>query len=223
MPWPEIFVAIVIPFAAIMAIVVIRIRRRHRREGLERAAADLEMTYVRSPGRSLADGTAIGRRGRRRRSSHAIRGTLEDLEVEIFDHSYVTGGGQHTQRHHQTVVRLSGSTVTLPAFVLSPESFMQRVIEKLGFADDIDFDEDPAFSDRFRLEAESTDVEAVRDLFDAELRERCMSLPKDLWVEARGNAVIVYRHRRRIRPDQVMERLTEAFDVASLLWAAARR
>jgi hypothetical protein len=134
--------------------------------------------------------------GHSRKVRHRLRSESGGGLTVFFDFRYRTGGGQHSSNHQQSVVAFRDPTMSLPAFELRPENVFHRIGSALGYQD-IDFPSHPDFSRRYLLRGE--DETAVRKLFSAPI-VRFFARRKGWSVEGGGEWLIVYRHRRRVRP-----------------------
>jgi hypothetical protein len=101
-----------------------------------------------------------------------ITGTVNNIQVSIFDFAYYTGTDEihrrsNKQVHFQTIVMLDFPQINLPQFLLKPESgkIMQAVNNALGNrSGEINFQNYPAFSQNYLLR--SNDEQRTRQLFN---------------------------------------------------------
>lgn len=108
------------------------------------------------------DRLELFRQGRSRSLSNIITSPAGDPRIVVFDYKYVTGGGNSTRVHRQTVCYITSDRFMLPSFSLRPEHFFHRIAAAFGY-DDIDLDHRPGFSYAFLLRGE--DAAAVRAAF----------------------------------------------------------
>ena len=167
------------------------------------ATGVLEMDFVRF---------ALFGRGRRRAAKHLLRSRDGEMAELVFDYRYVTGGGQHSRSHSQTVAAFQLRGAALPVFSLRPEYLSDKIAGAIGFQD-IDFPLHPDFSKRYLLRG--TDEHAVRDVF-TDARIESVALYDKICIEGGGDWLIVYRTNRRIRPDVFSEFLDEARNVRTI-------
>ena len=153
---------------------------------------------------SLLKEFKIFRRGHK--SSKRITNILRKVDVErdskvcIFDYTFVTGGGNSTQRHRQTVFFVNAKDLNLPTFLMKPENFFHRIGQYLGMVDDIDFETHPDFSDQYLLQGQ---VESfVRDTFHEELLH-FFTIEKDWCLEGMNYYLIFYKTGHRIPAEQI--------------------
>lgn len=114
--------------------------------------------------------------GRRRRWGATITGQVGGRPFTAFEYSYVTGGGNHSNRHRFTAMLWESPDSSLPRFSLGPESFFHRIAQRFG-AKDFDFEEDPEFSRAYQLQGD--DERAVRALFTPSRRAMLMAEAPD--------------------------------------------
>lgn len=124
----------------------------------------------------LAATFAVFSQGRRRRWSCTITGQVGGRPFTAFEYSYVTGGGQHSNRHRFTAMLWESAEANLPCFTLVPEGFFRRLAQRFG-AQDFDFEEDPDFSRAYQLQGD--DERAVRALFTPSRRAMLMAEAPD--------------------------------------------
>lgn len=150
-----------------------------------------------------------------------ISGTVNNIQVSIFDFAYYTGTDDRHRRsnkhlHFQTIVMLDFSQINLPPFLLKPESgkIMQAVNNALGNrSGEIHFPNHPAFSQNYLLR--SKDEQRVRQLFN----ERIISFYESntgLTTEGGASRMVFYRNETKIEPAQIRAALDEALTAASL-------
>jgi len=218
---PDVVIVIIALMMVLIAcmVVVAVMREQKRQAALRVVATELGMTFDPKPPSVPNDTFELMQRGHGRRVRNLLRGPIEDITFEVFDYTFRTGHGNNRRTHRQSVVLFHMPTARLPKFLLGPERILHRLGASIFNLTDIDFRDDPVFSNRFVLR--SDDQAAIRGVFTTDVREQMRALPDGIVVEADGNDVIVYRRRRRISPDELMPRITEAFEVASTIWRAA--
>jgi hypothetical protein len=144
-----------------------------------------------------------------RAGSFALEGRLEGMEATVFD--YTTGSGKAAVT--QTVVTFRAEGRVLPPFLLNPEGLTDKIAARFG-GQDLDFDDDPAFSAAYRLQSRG-DEAGVRALFGPPVRARlAAALPKKGHVEAWGDRLAVWAPGGRLAPERFEERLRAAAEVA---------
>jgi len=147
--------------------------------------------------------------GRARKMKNVVQGDSGEVKIAIFDYQYTTGSGKQARTHQQSVVSLQSNNLRSPDFTMRPEGMLDRIGGALGFQD-IDFDSHPLFSNMFVLK--SSNEQAVREFFSPALLE-FFEGKKGISVEAQTGALFFYRPGKRIRPDEVKDYLTQAYEV----------
>jgi hypothetical protein len=197
-------------------------RVKKRQQDLAAAAARWQLGFEIEPtarARRPFEGLPLFAQGRQKTASNRLFGDMEGLGIEVFDYSYVTGGGKNRRTREQSVVGVAIPGARLPAFVLSPEGVFDKLAAVFG-AKDFDFSTHPEFSKRYLLRGD--DEHAVRRLFGPTVLawfERNLGL----CVEGAGGVLIVYRT-GKLRPvDDVRTALHEGLEIARLLVPGAAR
>jgi hypothetical protein len=108
----------------------------------------------------------------------------------------------------------------LPSFELRSED----VFDKIGDVfthNDIDFDSNPEFSQRYFLQG--SDETRIRNLFTAGMLAYFEQIPSDKqWhVESSGNAMILYRSRQLMKAAEIPHFLDDASAIARTILGAA--
>lgn len=208
---------VVLTTAAIL--LVARRSEKKRREAISNYAEDLGIKFHEQL--PSADGQAfshfgIANKGRGQKAKNAVIADSGVLRMTIFDYEFTTGSGKNRTTHRQSMVLAHSDSLQTPSFTISPESFLHRIADWFGFKD-IDFDEDPEFSNAFLLKGE--DVEAIRQFFDSKRRSAFVGLPK-VAVESKPGCFVFYRPRKRVKPDEYKTLMEEAFTIYQALSVA---
>ena len=193
---------------------------KKRREALESLASDLGFRF------SLEDGSILSRlgsmkifsQGRSQRARNVLRGDAGGIEVVLTDYQYTTGSGKNRTTHHQTLCILSSASLDMPHCFLRPQSRLFDFLGKVFGGQDIDFEEDAAFSSAFVLQGENE--HAVREVFDESarayfLRSRQQD-PKGLTQFEAGGDTLVLNPGKRRRPDELQGLMNQAFEILNL-------
>jgi hypothetical protein len=106
---------------------------------------------------------------------NVLKGKVGDAEVYLFDYYYMVSTGKSTRRVTQTVFFANNNRWSLPNFKLKPESWWQKVLGKMGVRSDINFPENPDFSEKFWLTGGMEDL--VRKTFGPELQNFLTARP----------------------------------------------
>jgi hypothetical protein len=128
--------------------------------------------------------------------------------ISLFGYSYAKG----RSRYNQTVALFYSESISLPNFDLRPEHVFHRIGRVFGYQD-IDFETHPQFSSHYLLRGE--DEDAIRKIFTYDILA-FFSNNTGLSVEARGNRLLFYRHRKRAKPDDMPSFLHEARSIFDL-------
>lgn len=112
-------------------------------------------------------------RGYARRWRHQISGQYNGVTFSAFQYDYTVSTGKSSATYRHAMILWSGSKA-LPQFTLGPETFFTRIGEVLGF-NDIDFSDDPSFSNAYRLKG--WDETSVRSLFTPLIRQQLSAIP----------------------------------------------
>jgi len=199
------------------------IREKKRREAWAEIALPLGFTYSRDLSQLRSAETArfkLFSSGRSHRVQSVIRGENGGINIVLADYSYVTGSGKNATTHHQTVCLLQADTLALPHFYLRPEMKFFSFLQTLFSGKDINFDDDPEFSNMFILQGE--DEDAIRKLFTPGVR-RTLAMPdnKRLNIEGRGKALLIHDgSRMKVTPENAQARIALAFSLMNVLQEA---
>lgn len=147
--------------------------------------------------------------GRNRQSSNFITAKTDELSLIIFDHEYTTGSGKSKKIHRQTVAWVISQQLHSPEFVLSPESWFDRIAD-LFSKKDIDIAQDPQFSKAFVLIGD--DAEKIRQFFDNNRRDALLKI-KPPTIESFAGEFMFYRPNRRAKPAEIKALMNEAFEL----------
>ena len=220
---PEFVIPLAIGIAALVIISIIFgiVYDKKRREGMQKFASELGLEFYKDlPVSDVSEfsGFQLAHRGSGQRSRNGIIADSGELRMVFFDFQYTTGGGKNSKTKHQTVMMATSKTsLQLPDFTLSPESFLNRLGDVFGFKD-IDFDDDEEFSDAFLLHG--SDEEFIRAFFNPVRRKKFFEF-RDVSMEARGDAFIFYKPGVRIRTNELRSLMERAFSLYSLLSSEA--
>ncbi len=90
--------------------------------------------------------------------TNVMRGKIGETEVYLFDYSYKVQAGNARKTITQTVFFANDKNWFLPNFQLKPERWWHKLQTKLGVTCDINFEENPNFSEKFWLKSEFEDL-----------------------------------------------------------------
>ena len=148
-------------------------------------------------------------KGWSRKIKNLMEGEANKVELAIFDYQYTTHGGQHPQTHRQSLLFIHSPKLYLPDFSLRPENVFHKIGGSFGYKD-IDFETHPIFSKSYLLRGENEAT--IRGLFNNELLNFIQSQQK-ICIEGSGDKIIFYRHKSRVKPEEVESFMEEGFQV----------
>jgi len=152
--------------------------------------------------------------GRQQRVVAAFTQRSMNLETTLLEYRYTTGSGKNSSTHRQTVLVAQGEGLALPAFELRPENVFHRIGSAFGYQD-INLETRPEFSKAYLLRGEAED--AIRELFGSSGIVHHFEKNRGWSVEAQGEWIVVYRHGKRAKPEQLRDFIREAERTASVL------
>ena len=148
-------------------------------------------------------------KGWSRKIKNLMEGEADKVELAIFDYQYTTHGGQHPQTHRQSLLFIRSPILNLPDFSLRPENVFHKIGSAFGDKD-IDFETHPIFSKSYLLRGDNE--AAIRGLFNNELLNFIQSQQK-ISIEGSGDQLVFYRHKNRVKPEEVESFMEEGFQV----------
>ncbi|MFB3814680.1 MAG: hypothetical protein ACE14L_11270 [Terriglobales bacterium] len=197
----------------VLAIVAFRSERR-RRQQLAQLATEMGFTYSELPETDLAHelprvplaGLQVDADPEFR---NVMRGSAAGCEVIIADRVITRGVGRSRGRSVSTVAAFK-LAADFPPFILAPENFVWRAVEKLAGMADIDIEGAPEFSRRFFLHGQ--DETAVRAVFTPAVVQACEQLDgkSGLCVIAAGRWLLVSRPGDQVAAVKVRDFLEQA-------------
>lgn len=175
-------------------------RARVRQENLEQLAEHLGMSFSAADTYGLLQqlkGFDLFRRerrwiGRAGRIKNVLRGTVGDTEVFLFDYTYVISSGKSSRRITQTVFFANNKEWYLPEFRLKPESWSQKLLSVIDKSD-INFPENPDFSNRFWLSSEFESL--IRKKFSPAVQDFLCENPP-VHLEGNNFYLLAYKPRK---------------------------
>jgi carbonic anhydrase len=211
--WPFLVLGVIAIIA--VALYINYLKEKKRTEGMQRVAEELGFEFSpKGDGPLLTELSLFNlfTQGHSRRLYNLMRGEANNLEVDIFDYTYVTGSGKSSHTWNQTLACFGMREASLPSFSLRPETFWDKIGTWFGYQN-INFDTNPGFSDKYLLRGR--DEEAVRGLFGEEVLGFFERQP-GLSVEGYGHRLIFYRQSKRVDPENIRGFLEEGFKVLAL-------
>lgn len=207
-----------IPILAVVVVIITLVVRvalvskfdKKRTEGLTKAAADMSLPFSKAVTSEQVDQLTqfpLMQRGSSRESSNAIVAETAELRLMLLDHKYVSGSGKNKSVHRQTVAWVASNRLNMPSFSLCPESWFDRLGDWI-LRRDIDFDEDPEFSQKFALSG--SDQASIREFFSSRRRQALLKINLP-YVEAMRHGFIFYRPGMLLDPSELKSLMNDAF------------
>lgn len=178
---------------------------RKRTERFQQVAQDLKLTFIpqRDTPNRLQRFHLVSRGDCRGEIRNMIQGKIDDAVMGMFDYHYwITdsrGENSSTTDYEQSVIYFRSRMLNLPHFDMRPEGLSHKIGSAFGYQD-IDFQAHPHFSKKYLLRGD--DESRIRDLFNDEVLT-LLETQNRISVEAYGDQFILYRAKKRIRPDAV--------------------
>jgi hypothetical protein len=159
-------------------------------------------------------GLQLARTGRKNKKDNFFSGSYQGHTFSYFDYFYILDERKYSSSHWQSVVMLQSMKTFLPKFTMKPETPGIRRGTKLGIFQDIDFDNDPEFSQAFWLQGE--DEAAVRRLFTPPVLSYFASNP-GISVEGEGSTLVFYRDYQMEKVEDIPQFLSLGVEIANRL------
>lgn len=132
----------------------------------------------------------------------------ELAKIEISDITLQQGALQEQKETSITVLMASDLELQLPDFALEPEGLWNKFSD-LMFGTDIDFPENPVFSQKYYLR--SNDVEAVRGFFQADVLS-FLANREEIHIECHRHKLLFFKKRDLIDPQDIVHLQSFALD-----------
>lgn len=124
-----------------------------------------------------------------------LRSLVGETEVYLFDYTYTVQAGKSRKAVTQTVFFANDKQWFLPDFHLKPENWWHKLQAKLGMSSDINFEENPEFSEKFWLQGQLEPL--IRQQFTPQLQGfMCEKPPAHL--EGKNYYLIGYKPKKRL-------------------------
>lgn len=141
-------------------------------------------------------GFKLFNQGRSRILRNVMRGAKDRAAVGLGDYRYTTGSGKHSTTHHQTVCVVRHPGLQVPHFFLRRQVALFDAIGKMFGGQDLNFEEDAAFSKAFVLQTSGQENE-VRRYFNERARAHFTALAgKNVQVEGLGDTLLLHYGKR---------------------------
>ncbi|NLX59219.1 MAG: hypothetical protein GXY74_09040 [Phycisphaerae bacterium] len=206
-------------FAVVAVIVIIAIIGQHaalkrRREELQAFADGYGFAFSTEDALGLRDRMgvfALMHRGSRRQLRHVLIGDHGGRQIILFEYVYVTGSGKNSHTHTQYCCTWQAPAAVL-RLVVRPEGFFDRIGDWFT-GKDIDFPDDPAFSDAYVVSGD--DEGEIRGLLTPAVREfairnglEALEMVGDLaLLYGRGGVLDVHRCEELLRLSEELDRV----------------
>ena len=206
-------IGIVFPIFFVGLLILIFWRKgKKRTERFALISAELKLNFFPKGSTSLFERLKtfyLFSKGWSRKIKNLMEGEANKVELAIFDYQYTTHGGQHPQTHRQSLLFIRSPKLNLPDFSLRPENVFHKIGSAFGDKD-IDFETHPIFSKSYLLRGDNE--AAIRGLFNNELLNFIQSQQK-ISIEGSSDQLIFYRHKNRVKPEEVESFMEEGFQV----------
>ncbi|NQV41411.1 MAG: hypothetical protein HQ506_03570 [Candidatus Marinimicrobia bacterium] len=214
---PIIVTIIIIGSIALVALIIMLVRHfeKKRTEALRAAASEMKLEFSRLPDPQLLPSVSafpLFSQGHSKKAFNVMRGKADEIEITLFDYRYTTGGGKNQHTHNQTVVLLKSSLLDVPPFSLKPQNVFHKIGKAFGYQD-IDFDSNPIFSEKYLLR--STDEMVVREVFTHDILKYYEQRP-GLSTEAGSGRLIFFRASKKVKPEDLPQFLKDGFHIYTL-------
>jgi hypothetical protein len=204
-------IVFLIIFVGSLILIFLRIGKK-RTEQFALISAELKLNFFPKGTTSLFERLKpfhLFSKGWSRKIKNLMEGEANKVELAIFDYQYTTHGGQHPQTHRQSLLFIRSPKLNLPDFSLRPENVFHKIGSAFGDKD-IDFETHPIFSKSYLLRGDNE--AAIRGLFNNELLNFIQSQQK-ISIEGSSDQLIFYRHKNRVKPEEVESFMEEGFQV----------
>jgi hypothetical protein len=157
-------------------------------------------------------GFKLFNQGHSREVKNFMRGAKDVGAIRIADYQYVTGSRKHRTVWSQTICILQTPGRNAPHFFCRRQRALFDTLGKLFGGQDLNFDDDPAFSKAYVLQT-SGDEQLLRHFMSPNLREALTRMAdKDLVLEVSGDTLLLH-HGRRLAPEQIDALVADAVNL----------
>lgn len=198
-------------------------RSKKRREALGEAAQKIGFACLGKPPGDLLSSLKefnLFKIGRYRNIKNVLQGQSADIGWLVFDYQYTIDSGEDSQTSNQTIACANLKDITLPKFSLSQEHIFHKIGQAFGYKD-IDFSSYPAFSKQYLLRG--PDEPKIRSVFTPAVLNFFEQQKNIFNVEAEASKIIIYRPRKRVKPEELLEFIEEAKRIVGLFLIKAQR
>jgi hypothetical protein len=144
-----------------------------------------------------------------------MRGGRDVGALRVCDYQYTTGSGKNATTHHQTICIVNTPGRAAPHFFVRRQLRFFDAMGKMFGGQDINFDDDKAFSDAFVLQTNGQEQQ-LRHFMTPRVREGLVRLKdQNPLVEVNGD-VLVFHFGKRLKPEQLEGLVAEAVNLRRL-------
>lgn len=189
---------------------------KKRRDGLEAESLKAGFSFDAEPHEDLMsplENINLFRVGYSKNVSNVMKGKINHVFWTIFDYKYTIGGEKDSRVYSQTVAYGQIDEANFPVFSLGHEESFHKIGDILG-AKDIDFKDNPGFSDKYLLKG--SDEAAVRAVFKPHVLKFFEKKKERVNVEASRDKIIIYRNRDDVGPAGLSRFIEDASNILRL-------
>ncbi|MCC6332434.1 MAG: hypothetical protein IT380_00440 [Myxococcales bacterium] len=158
------------------------------------------------------DAFKLFNQGHSRRLNNAMRGAKDQVAVAVADYRYTTGRGKNSHTHNQTICMVRVPGLALPHFFARRQVAFFDAIGKMFGGQDVNFEEDQAFSKAYVLQTQSGE-ETLRRSFNDRARAAFLGLAnRNPQVEGVGEVLLLH-FSRRLKVDEVDALVADAVNL----------
>ncbi len=144
---------------------------------------------------------------------NAMRGAKDIGAIRICDYTYTTGSGKHRTVHNQTIAVVHTPGRNAPHFFVRRQRALFDSLGKLFGGQDINFDDDPAFSNAYVLQT-SGGEQRLQSFMSVGLRETFTRLvDKNLIVEVKGDTLLIHQGKRLKKHEDIDGLVADAVNI----------
>jgi len=215
-----IFPLLILAGGSLIAVLVLARLHERRREAAYHAAAQvLGFEYLRDdagPLTQLVNQIPILSEGRGHTFRHVVRTTLADVDAYLAEVTFYTGERKRQVRHTIAIAAFRTGFDRTPDFDLRLQNGYFNTIEGAHAQRDIDFDDDPLFSQTYTLTGPNE--YAIRAFFTPDRRQHLTSLTDPPTIESHADWLVYLEPSTKPRlPQAITARFEHAFNVCEPL------
>ena len=213
-----VFMAVVIGFVALFAIVMSNRNASRRTYALRKFAKQLHLEFAHAGNEKLHQSLErfhLATLGHTSIMTNLMFGKQDGTDIAVFDYKYFRG----KNHFRQTVIWMQRRGATMTQFALRPESVWNRLGPWVAHGD-INFESHPEFSRSYLLRGDNQ--WAICELFTDDVLRFYEQHP-GLITEGSGNKLLFYRDEAVVKPENIRSFLDEALAVRSLFQPTTER